>query len=109
MSSHGIKTHASQTIQKTNYIVNNVNKLQVKFLDYNVNGLLDKLENSNFVNFLLLHDFICLTETFVANEFSSPLFSDFVLFTSKARKFSHQGRHSGGIVVMIRKKVCLLC
>ena len=56
------------------------------------------------MNFVLGHDFICLTETFIASDFDSPLFTDFQVLILKAKKLSHHGRFSGGIIVLIRKK-----
>jgi hypothetical protein len=73
-------------------------------ITYNVNGLLSKLEDSEFVNMLQNYDFVCLTETFLPFDFESILFDDYVIFSSHAVKLSHQGRHSGGVVVMIKKK-----
>ena len=80
-------------------------KTDLKFLNYNVNGLLQKLEDSDFILYIQSHDIICLTETFVATEFESDLFSDFLIFTSKALKLSHHGRYSGGVIVLIKKKL----
>ena len=49
--------------EDTNYF--NENKSFVTFLNCNVIGLLQKLENNDFINFLTSYDFLCLTETFV--------------------------------------------
>ena len=100
------KQHAAPSDHNNKKNVNkNENNIDIKFLTYNVNGLFDKLENDYFVEFISSFDFICLTETFVANDFQSPQFDDFVTFTSKARKLSRQGRYSGGVIVMIRKSL----
>ena len=77
--------------------------MDLKFLNYNVNGLLQKLDHSDFIYYIQSHDFICLTETFVPTKFESDLFNDFLIFTSKASKLSHHGRHSGGVIVLIKK------
>ena len=65
---------------------------------------MQKLDNHNFVHYLTSHDFLCLTETFIADEFKSDLFDDYLVFNAKARKLSHQGRYSGGVIVLVRKK-----
>ena len=102
---HKLSERPQLTVSKT-YADPPVNSVQcnaVKFLNYNVHGLVEKLENNHFIDFLLSHDFICLTETFIAKDFESPLFKDFFIFTAKAQKLSHHGRCSGGTIVMVRK------
>ena len=47
---------------------------------------------------------MCLTESFVATSFESDLFNDYCIYTAIAKKLSHQGRYSGGVVVMVRKQ-----
>ena len=75
----------------------------IKILNYNVHGLFDKLDNLEFVNYLRAHDIICLTETFIGYDFESSHFKDYKIFTSKAQKLSHRGRHSGGVILMVKK------
>ena len=88
----------------TSACVSNPNSVfPLTFLNYNVCGLLSKLDNGQFVNFISKYDFVSLTETFVTNEFESNLFKDHCVFSSKARKISHQGRNSGGVVVVVKK------
>ena len=76
----------------------------MRFLNFNVNGLLQKLDNYDLIQFISSYDFICLTETFVAFDFDSNLFQEFTIFTSKAKKLSLQGRYSGGVIAMVNKK-----
>ena len=61
------------------------------------------MENESFVHYLLNFDIICLTETFVDSDFVSPIFHEYVVFISKAKKLSRQGRYSGGVIVMVKK------
>ena len=43
------------------------------FLTWNINGLMSKLLDNDFVSYVCSFDFICLTETFV-EDFSSTFF-----------------------------------
>ena len=78
----------------------------MKFLNYNINGLLQKIDNSHLIQYITSHDFVCLTESFIATSFESDLFNDCCIYTAIAeeKKLSHQGRYSGGVVVMVRKQ-----
>ena len=76
----------------------------MKFLNYNINGLLQKIDNSHLIQYITSHDFVCLTESFIATSFESDLFNDYCIYTAIAKKLSHQGRYSGGVVVMVRKQ-----
>ena len=84
--------------------VNNVNISHASFLNFNINGLLQKLDNNDLMQFITSYDFICLTETFIAFDFESNVFSDYMIFTSKAKKLSSHGRYSGGVIAMVNKK-----
>ena len=72
------------------------------FLHWNVNGLLPKLSDSDFVSYLMTFDFVCLTETFL-DDFQSTLFAEYEAFCVPAVKFSQRGRRSGGLVCLIKK------
>ena len=56
------------------------------------------------MGFILSHDFICLTETFLTNELSTDIFKEHVIFQKTAIKLSRQGRPSGGLICLVRKK-----
>ena len=70
---------------------------RIAALSYNIAGLLPKLDNVAFVNYIPSFDLVCLTETYVASEFQSNLFKDFGVFVAKAKKLSYHGRYSGGL------------
>ena len=76
-------------------------KPSLRFLTYNVCGLLSKLENDDFVRYVTSFDIVCLTETFIGFDFQSDLFKDFKIFTAAAKKLSHHGRQSGGVMVLV--------
>ena len=78
-------------------------KMSLRILSYNIAGLLPKLDNVAFVNYITSFDLVCLTETYVASEFQSNLFKDFGVFVAKAKKLSYHRRYSGGVIVLVRK------
>jgi exonuclease III len=67
---------------------------------------LGKLGDTSFVNFINTFDFVCLTETFVGDFFDySVIFPNFIKFSAPAKKISRQGRHSGGVLVLIKNNL----
>ena len=68
---------------------------------YNVEGIVSKLKDTSFVSFISCYDFVCMVETFV-DTFTSTLFPSFTSFVSPAKKLSHHGRRSGGVIVLVR-------
>ena len=79
-------------------------KMTLRYLTYNVSGLLSKLDSAAFVNYITSFDFVCLTETYIASDFDSDLFRDLGIFVAKAKKLSSHGRLSGGVLVLVRKQ-----
>ena len=73
-------------------------------MNYNVNGLLQKIDNAIFVQYITSRDFVCLTESFVATAFESNIFNEYCIYTATAKTLSHQGRYSGGVIAMVRDK-----
>ena len=76
----------------------------LKIGTWNVEGLLNRLDSSDFVSFLKSFDICCLTETFIDYEFQCEQLSEYSFVSSFARKLSHRGRKSGGVIVCFRKK-----
>ena len=74
---------------------------ELSMLLCNVEGIVSKLKDTSFVSFISCYDFICLVETFV-DSFTSTLFPSFTSFLSPAKKLSHHGRRSGGVIVLVR-------
>ena len=58
----------------------------VKFLNYNINGLLQKIDNSHLIQYITSHDFVCLTESFIATSFESDLFNDYCILHCHSEK-----------------------
>ena len=62
-------------------------KRSVKFLNYNRNGLLEKVVNAHLIQYIISHDFfLCLTESFAATSFELDLFNDYRIYTATAKK-----------------------
>ena len=77
------------------------------FVTWNVDGLLSKLDNLDFVIYIASFDFISPVETFVET-FQSSLFPEHTIFCSPALKLSTQGRRSGGIAALVRTNLLSL-
>ena len=73
----------------------------LSFLHWNVNGLLSKTQDSEFVSYVCSFDFVCIVETFV-EDFQSGVFHGYNVFCKPAVKFTRQGRHSGGVICLVK-------
>ena len=95
----------STNIRTVNENANNneMNKSRISFLHWNIQGMFGKLNDNDFVDYIGSFDFISLVETFTIN-FQTTLFNDYAIFTKSAVKFTRQGRPSGGLICMIRKR-----
>ena len=61
-----------------------------------------KLSDVSFANYVSCFDFICLTETFVDDQFDfSCVFPDYTKFHAPAKKLSVHGRNSGGVLLLV--------
>lgn len=80
------------------------NKQSCSFLSWNVNGLMSKLFDQAFVDFVSSFDFVCLVETFV-DKLNYDIFNEiFVTFCCPAVKLSLAGRPSGGLICLIKRE-----
>ena len=67
-------------------------------------GLVNKLSDYDFVNFVTSFDVSCLQETFTFTNFDPTIhFKNFLVFHSPAVKLSKMGRGSGGTLLLIKK------
>lgn len=73
----------------------------MSLLSYNIEGITSKLKDKHFISFVSGYDIVCLVETFV-NSFSSNSFPSFTSFVAPAKKLSHHGRSSGGVIVLVK-------
>ena len=76
----------------------------IKFCSFNIGGLVKKLEDSEFLNFIDKFDVISLQETFMPkNNIPHNSLSSFLPpFFSPAFKLSSHGRCSGGVIVLVK-------
>jgi exonuclease III len=81
----------------------------MKILNFNVEGLVGKLTNHDFVDFLKEHDLICLTETHVGEDFKLERFNEYDVYSIHGKKLSKQGRRSGGLLVLVKKCFSVFC
>lgn len=78
------------------------NKLfSFSFLHWNINGIMSKLTDNDFISYVSSFDFVCLVETFVET-LSVDVFPNHKLFCKSSVKLSDAGRPSGGVVCMIK-------
>lgn len=74
------------------------------FLCWNINGLIAKLTDPDFVDYITSFDVCFLSETFTLPSFDfSTYFSDFIVLHSPGVKLTKMGHVSGGTVMLIRK------
>ena len=67
---------------------------------------MDKLGLDGFCDFIKSYDIIGLGETFTNTNFDFSIkFKDFVIKHCPAENFSHLGRPSGGLVLLIKNQL----
>ena len=81
-----------------------VNNKKFTFIHWNVNGLMSKLFDNEFLSFISSFHFVCFVETFVS-AVKADAFPGFTVFCQPAVKLSVVGRPSGGIVCLIRNEL----
>jgi hypothetical protein len=105
------RNNASPHSSKFKQTNNQANQAETKpnllsFLCWNVDGLMNKLPDCDFVNFITSFDVCCLQETFTFENFDSSIhFDNFLVFHSPAVKLSKMGRGSGGTLLLIKKSL----
>ena len=77
----------------------------LRLINWNVEGLLSKMIDPDFTCYLRSFSIICLTETFLVYFDNENIFPDYDCFISPAQKLSHQGRHSGGVMCLVKKTI----
>lgn len=78
---------------------------QRRFLNWNVEGLLGKLAEIDFINYVNDFDIVCFTETFLEFESNLDCFGDFIQYFSPAIKLSDNARSSGGVLLMVKRNL----
>ena len=75
----------------------------IRILNRNVEGLLGKVCEADFMQYVSDFDIICFTETSLERVDPLDCFPDFLQFPSPAVKLSRHGRSSGGVVVLVKR------
>ena len=89
---------------------NNKVKRVIDCLSWNVEGLLEKINTDDFLEFLKKFDILILGETFTLPRFNFEIkFPEYFHEHSPAKKYNRFGRPSGGIVLLIRKELKKFC
>ena len=79
------------------------------FLCWNVNGLLGKINDSCFINYLQKFQIVCLVETFLNENYPGNWLDGFDIYYRPALKLSNFGRLSGGVCICVKKSISDLC
>ena len=89
------------TISENNYDFDNL-----KIVSYNVDGLLSKLQDFDFIHFIESYDVVCLLETYMCdNVLPKHMFKSFLpVFFYPAILSPGYGRNSGGIIILVKLK-----
>ena len=94
--------HSNENVHNTNQLKNG----SLRFLNWNIGGLLDKICLDGFCDFINTFDIVGLGETFTNMRFDFSIkFNDFIVKHCPAENFSHLGRPSGGLVLLIKKSI----
>ena len=80
------------------------NTSNVSFLHWNIDGIMSKLKDPDFVSYISKFDVICLVETFV-REFQNTLFPLHTPFIKPSDDLGNKGRDSGGCICLIRSSL----
>ena len=78
----------------------------LKFLVWNIDGLVSKFDDPEFLHYVETFSFVCLVETFVDCFDFSRCLSNYEVYISPAKKLSKKGRKSGGVACLIQKRFC---
>ena len=85
-------------------------KRVINWLCWNVEGLLEKINTDDFLEFLKKFDILVLGETFTLPSFNFEIkFDEYFHLHSPAKKYNRLGRPSGGLVFMIKKELQQYC
>ena len=78
----------------------------LKCVCWNIDGLASKLSDDDFIPYMHPIDIVCLIETFLDDTFHlTNHFCNYVKYLSPAIKHSNMGRRSGGLLVLVKKRL----
>ena len=83
-----------------------VNQKEIRISSLNVEHFVAKISEPDFVSYVKSFDIFCALETFTADQFDfSTHFQDYHVFHRRAIKLSTHGRRSGGVAVLVSKRL----
>ena len=83
-----------------------VNQKEIRISSLNVEHFVAKISEPDFVSYVKSFDIFCALETFTADQFDfSTHFQDYHVFHRPAIKLSTHGRRSGGVAVLVSKRL----
>ena len=89
---------------QNNHTIEDVIYDKLRILSLNVCGLVSKLKNPDFVEFITAYDIICLTETKLDQYDEVDILEGFTLLSTVNREFCKA--KSGGICIFVRENLC---
>lgn len=73
---------------------------------FNVENLVTKISECDFIDYVKSHDIFCALETFIDEKFDFGIHFDmYHVFNVPALKLSKHGRRSGGVALFVRKEI----
>ena len=76
----------------------------LKFQSFNVEGLVNKIKDHDFLDSIKQYDFITLVETWVSGKISVDI-EGYYCFNKSRKKAKKAKRYSGGISVLVKKSL----
>ena len=78
----------------------------VSLICWNIEGLVSRLAEPGFVDYISSYRICCFLETYTGENFDFSLqFDGYCAFHAPAVKLSHHGRRSGGVVMLIENSL----
>lgn len=72
-------------------------------MSVNIEGLLSKLDDKSLIDTINKYDVVCILESFITDiKVLENIFNNCSFYFKNAKKLSHQGRPSGGVLVLIK-------
>ena len=81
------------------------NEANFTFVSWNIDGIINKLDDPYFIDYISKFMIVCLFETFVDNIDLTEYFPGYECCIAPAHKLSAHGRRSGGTVCMIKQNI----
>ena len=81
------------------------NEVNFTSVSWNIDGIINKLDDQHFIDYISKFMIVCLFETFVDNINLTEYFPGYECYIAPALKLSAHGQRSGGTVCMIKQNI----